>query len=164
LRRVRGGLGGPRRRYLVSEYPAPGQPGAVRLTFAYEGDDVRLVSRQPVDVSVPPGDPVTGYESEQGFWVETRTADGRTLHRRVMPDPFRGDAEVFSDDPQQSLGRVLLETPSGTFSVLVPAPQDADHVALFSSAMARARAAGLGPADAVPATEVARFSLRGEDR
>jgi hypothetical protein len=145
----------------VTEYP-PEQPGAVRLTFAYQGDDVRLISMQPVDAAVPPGDPVTGYQGEQGFWVETRTADGTTLHRRVMPDPFRGDAEVFSDDPRQSLGRVPIESPSGTFSVLVPAPQDADHVALFSSSMARA--AGLGPADAVPAAEVARFSLRGEDR
>ena len=45
---------------------------AVRLIFEYEGDDVRLVAQQPVDVAVP------GFDLAQvphpGHYVETRTA------------------------------------------------------------------------------------------
>lgn len=142
------------------------EPGAVRLVFAYEGEVVRLVSRQPVEVVVPPSDPVTGYEAEQGFWVETRAADETTLHRRILPDPFSGDVEVFSDDPQQSMSRSPVAEPSGSFTVLVPAEEEADHVALFSSAAAaaRARAEGGPEVAALPAVQVARFSLWEEER
>ena len=140
---------------------APPAPGAVRLVFEIADGEVRLVSRQAVDVVVPDVDPVTGYEGEQGFWVETRTADGRTIHRRVLPDPFAADVEVFSADPGGSIARVPDTEPSRLVTVLVPASDAADHVALFSSA---ARSTG-GPsavtaAEQAPAVEIARFALR----
>jgi hypothetical protein len=130
---------------------------AVRMIFSYEGDEIRLVSRQPVEVVIPPTDRVS--EGEQGFWVETRSADGTTLHRRILPDPYRQDVEVFSDNPEQSVSRTPVERPRGSFAVLVPI-DDADHVALFSSAAPRAPEAPAG----APAVEVARFSLREESQ
>lgn len=141
----------------------PGSPGAVRLVFAVDGDDVGLVSRQAVDVVVPPSDPVSGYEGEEGFWVETRAADETTLHRRVLPDPFRRDMEVFTDDPDRSITRTPVTRRQGVFTVLVPADEEADHVALLSSGTAAAQARS-GAAAAAGALEVARFALRGEDR
>ncbi len=39
-----------------------GTPRAVRLTFTYEGDEVRLASRQPVEMIAPPGDELSGRE------------------------------------------------------------------------------------------------------
>ena len=49
---------------------------AVRLTFTYEGDEVCLVSRQPVEMIAPPTDRLSRYEGEQGFWIEVRSRQG----------------------------------------------------------------------------------------
>ena len=37
----------------MSEASQPDRPAAVRLIFEYEGDQVRLVAQQRVDVAVP---------------------------------------------------------------------------------------------------------------
>jgi hypothetical protein len=133
----------------------PTPRGAVRLVFEYDGRQVRLVSRQRVDMQPPPTDPIEGYEGQQGFWVEVRDADGRTLHRRVMQDPI-ADAEVFSDEPGQSVMRVPVREPRGSFAILVPDSEDADHLALMSSPAVAGVRRG-------PATELARIPLT-EDR
>ena len=143
--------------------PAP--PRAVRLTFTYEGDEVRLVSRQPVEMITPPSDMLSGYEDEQGFWIEVRNDQEETLHRRVMQDPLRRDVEVFLPDPEQSVVRAPVENPMGSFSVVIPDLEEADHVALLSSGAPSAAARGVSPeaaarAPAGPASEFARFSLR----
>jgi hypothetical protein len=132
----------------------PAAPGALRLIFEYQGSDIRLVSRQRVAMAVPPGDPIEGRDTESGFWVEVRDGAGNPLHRRVMHDPVRHDVEVFSDDPAQSLARVPVPQPAGTFAVLIPDIAAADHVALVSSPPGQHLAIA-------PAAEVARFSLVG---
>jgi hypothetical protein len=134
--------------------PAP-PPRAVRLTFTYEGDQVSLASRQPVEMIAPPTDQLSGYEGEQGFWIEVRNDREETLHRRVMQDPLRRDVEVFSPDPEHSVYRVPVEKVSGSFVVVVPELEEADHVSLMSSAAPSAAARA-------PANEFARFSLRPE--
>jgi hypothetical protein len=146
----------------MKDQEQPRSRQAMRLIFTYEGDEIRLVSRQPVEVVIPPTDPVVDVEGEQGFWVEVRSADETTLYRRILPDPFQRDVEVFSDDPEQSISWVPVAEPRGSFSVLVPAGE-ADHVVLFSSAVAEARAL-VAPEEAAgaPAVEVTRFSLREE--
>ena len=134
----------------------PASPRALRLRFTYEGDEVRLVRRQPVETITSPTDALSGYEGQQGFWVEVRSGQDEVLYRQVRDDPLRHDVEVFSPDPAQSVFRIPVENPSGTFSVLVPDLDEADHVALISSAapdMAPDAARG-------SATELARFSLR----
>jgi hypothetical protein len=145
--------------------PAP--PRALRLRFTYEGDEVRLASRQPVDMMAPPTDQLSGYEGEQGFWIEVRSDQEETLHRRVMQDPLRQDVEVFSPDPEQSVSRAPVEKVSGSFVVVVPELEEADHVSLMSSGAPSAAARDVSTeaaarAPAGPATEFARFSLRPE--
>ncbi|MBH1938792.1 hypothetical protein I5Q34_31805 [Streptomyces sp. AV19] len=130
----------------------PGRQTAVRLIFEYEGTDIRLVSRQRVEMVPPPGDPLHPEQDLHGFWVEVRDAGLHPLYRRVMHPPVRHDAEVFSDDPERSLARVPVDEPKGAFAVLVPDLADADHIALVSSPPAPG-------ATAAPATEVARFAL-----
>lgn len=144
----------------------PASPRAVRLTFGYESNDVRLVTRQSVKMVVPPTDALSGYEGQQGFWVEVRNEGNETLYRRVMHDPLRQDVEIFSPDPRESVARTPLEKPSGIFVVLIPDLDEADHVALLSSAAPSAprvapEGAALDPMG--PATELARFSLRPDD-
>jgi hypothetical protein len=136
-----------------------GTPRAVRLTFTYEGDEVRLASRQPVEMIAPPGDELSGRE--QGFWIEVRDGKDDTLHRLVMEDPLSRDVEVFSPDPERSVYRAPVEEPSGIFVVVVPDLEEADHVALMSSG-APGAAGGVSPEAAGPAAEFARFPLRAD--
>jgi len=133
--------------------PSQRSQAAVRLTFAYDGDDVRLLSRHRVEMTIPPGDALEGHEAQAGFWAEVRGVDGRVLHRRVIHDPIQRSVELFSDDPEQTLSRVPVERPEGVFTLVVPDVEDADHVALISSGpqLPGARAA---------AREIARFPLR----
>lgn len=138
------------------------QPGsgpnarAVRLIFSYDGDDIRLESTQRVEMLVPPSDPVEVYESQTGFWTEVRDAQGSVLHRKVMHDPVRRDAEVFSPDPEQSITRVPIERPHGAFAVLIPQLPGADHVALMGVPAAAAAAFA-------PAVELHRGGLTGDE-
>ena len=124
----------------------------VRLILEYEGRQVRLLSRQHLDMQPPPTDPVEGYEGQQGFWIEVRDEGGRVLHRQIMQDPMREDAEVFSDEPGASMMRIPRSEARGTFTVLVPDVEAADHVALMGSP------SGAG-ADRAAASELARFPI-----
>ncbi len=123
--------------------PAP--PKSVRLTFAFEGDEVQLVDRQPLEMLAPPTDRLDGYENEQGLWLEVRSRRGETLHRRVMQDPLRYDVEAFSPDPEASVFRAPVENTSGSFFVVVPDLSEADHVALLSSGAPTAASRGVTP-------------------
>lgn len=143
----------------------PPPPRAVRLTFTYEGDEVSLAGRQPVEMIAPPTDQLSGYEDEQGFWIEVRNDREQALHRQVMEDPLSRDVEVFSPEPERSVYRAPVEEPSGIFVVVVPELEEADHVSLMSSAApsaAAAREVSPEAAARAPATEFARFSLRPE--
>ena len=130
----------------------PGPKAAVRLIFEYEGDAIRLVSTQQVEMTVPPSDPLEVAENTAGFWIEVRDANDQPLYRRVMHNPVRHDVEVFSDDPQQSITRVPAQDPRGSFAVLVPAVPGADHVAVVSSPLG-------SDAPPAPASEIARFAI-----
>ena len=143
-------------------------PQAMRLTFSYQGDQVKLVSQQPVDMTVPPSDPVKGYEQHKGFWAEVKSDQDKTLFRRVLHNPTRNDAEVFSDDPEQSISREPAPKRKGVFVVVVPHTEKSHEVTLSRSAgepdvgpegaprgMTAMRSLATGPA-----TEIARFKLK----
>ncbi len=57
--------------------PLAKSPKAVRLTFSYQGDQVKLVSQQPVEMTVPPSDSLKGYEDHKGFWAEVKSAQDK---------------------------------------------------------------------------------------
>ncbi len=107
----------------------PSDPsGAVRLIFEYEGDDVRLIHQQPVDVLV------TGFDAapdlRAGRFAEVRDVDDRPLARVAV----RHDAssrEVFPENPADPITRVEVEHPRGAFTVVVPAAATARRVALL---------------------------------
>jgi len=140
----------------------------VRLTFSYQGDQVKLVSQQPVEMTVPPSDPLKGYEEHKGFWAELKSDQDKTLFRRVLHNPTRNDAEVFSDDPEQSISREPAPKRKGVFVVVVPHTEKGHEVTLSRSTgqpdieaegapkgMAAMRSLATGPA-----TEIARFKLK----
>lgn len=148
--------------------PAAVSPKAMRLTFSYQGDQVKLVSQQPVEMTVPPSDPLKGYEEHKGFWAELKSDQDKTLYRRVLHNPTRNDAEVFSDDPEQSISREPAPKRKGVFVVVVPDTEKGHEVTLSRSTgqpdieaegapkgMAAMRSLATGPA-----TEIARFKLK----
>jgi hypothetical protein len=67
---------------------------AIRLTYAYHGDDIQFMSWQRVGMVVPLSDPVQGYEGQQGCRCELHDAQGRTIFRRLLPNPIRWDVEA----------------------------------------------------------------------
>jgi hypothetical protein len=148
--------------------PSAGSPTAVRLTFSYQGDQVKLVSQEPVEMTVPPSDSLKGYEQHKGFWAELKSDQDKTLFRRVLHNPTRNDAEVFSDDPEQSISRAPAPNRKGVFVVVIPHTEKGRDVTLSRSTgnpdleaagaprgMASIRSLATGPA-----TEIARFKLK----
>jgi hypothetical protein len=153
---------------LKSVKPSAKSPKAVRLTFSYQGDQVKLVSQQPVEMTVPPSDPLRGYEEHKGFWAEVKNARDKTLFRRVLHNPTRNDAEVFSDDTEQSISREPAPKRTGVFVVVVPDTEKGHEVTLSRSSGAPDIEPEGGPRGMTamrslatgPATEIARFKLK----
>ena len=139
-------------------------PNALRLTFSYVGDEVKLVSQQAVEMVVPATDAVKDFRRQKGFWAELKSERNKTLYRQVMHNPTRNDAEVFSDDPHQSISREPAPKRKGVFVVVVPNVAMAAEVALSRSPDPRPnRALGLASVRSLataPATEIARFKLK----
>jgi hypothetical protein len=135
----------------VEDEGQPGHPAAIRLIFEYEGDEVRLVSQQPVDVAV------TGFDvarvARPGHYVETRSAAEEPLSRVRVREAFGRSAEVFPEEPGGAITRVDVEQPRGAFTVVVPAPAEADHVAVVEL---------LPPAEPIDAREAAPARAAGE--
>ncbi|MEU2857629.1 hypothetical protein ABZ672_04255 [Streptomyces mirabilis] len=104
---------------------------AIRLIFEYSGAEVRLISKQRVDMLIPLTDMIQGHEEEQGFWVEIRDAGGTMLYSQILHDPIQRDVEVFTGDPEQSIIRIPKEHPTGVFAALIPDLEEADYLVLM---------------------------------
>lgn len=119
------------------------QRRAVRLIFQYNGDDVTLISQQDVDIARVS----VLREPPPGNYVEVRAADDGPLSRVPIGDVFSTSVEVFPERAEEAIVRVDVDKPSGAFTVVVPASEDAVRVAVLG-----VRAA-LGP---VPRAEAER--------
>lgn len=106
---------------------------ALRLSFEYRGDQVRLVSRQRVEMRAPASDRTDEYEGHSGFWVEVRDVENRVIYRRVMHNPIRFEHEAPSGDPEKPFTHVKIEDPDGAFTLVVPDFPEAQVVSLFGS-------------------------------
>ena len=144
-----------------NETPAsspPGRPRAVRLTIAYDGDQMEMVSQQSVAMKVPPSDPIEDVAERAGFMVDLKDAQDQTLYRRVMHDPMPRDVEVFSPDPQQTVQRAPVSEPRGVFSVVLPEIEAAQAVSLIGPAPPSEQV--FEAARTEPVREIARFALK----
>ena len=103
-----------------SDSPQPASTRSVRLIFEYEGDQVRLVSQQPVDMVVTGFDLARG--PDPGVYVESRDAVGAPLARVPARSALVGSAEVFPEQPGEPIVRVDVPQPRGAFTVVVPVP------------------------------------------
>jgi hypothetical protein len=114
---------------------------ALRLTFAYEGTKVELVSKLAVEMIAPPSDRTDEYEDHAGFWIELRDPDDRLLYRRIMHNPIQTDREAPSGDPDRPFTRVRTDQKQGTFTIIVPDLEQAQDLNLVGSPAERPAAA-----------------------
>ncbi len=114
----------------MSEGSQPNRPAAVRLIFEYEGDQVRLVAQQRVDVAVPGLDLDVSPMPRPGHYVEARSATNEALSRVPIRGGFSGSVEVFPEEPGSPITRVDVAEPQGAFTVVLPAPETAEQVAV----------------------------------
>lgn len=125
----------------------------LRLTFEYDGNNVRLISSQKVRMTLPASMAPHPEKNQAGFWYELRDANERTLYHRVMESPIRFDAEVFSNEEKGSIRRQEVLKPQGAFVLLVPDTPEAESIVLFGSSSAPRTTA-------LSANELARFKLK----
>ncbi len=100
--------------------PSRPAPYTLRLTFAYDQDQIRLIRSQRVEMIAPPSVTPPPQANQAGYWFEVRDSNGNLIYHRVIHDPIRTDLEVFSDDPTQSITRIPNPNPRGEFTLLVP--------------------------------------------
>ncbi len=143
--------------------PAP-QPRSMRLIFEYDGDNVRLVMQQPVDL--PATDVAASQTPQAGYFVDTRDASGRTLARVAARGAFPDSVEVFPERQGEPITRMPVDRPRGAFTIIVPVPQDADHVRVVQVTPPQGDAtqptirSTVQPLGAAQEREIARFPLR----
>ena len=141
---------------------------ALRLTFAYSGDSIRLAASRAVDMRVPPSDPVDGYQGQTGFWAELRDSTGTTVYRLVMHNPIPSYHEVHAP-PGTPPTHTPVRNREGTFEIVLPTPPPGSTVVLFGTPhppstpigeFAEERARTGGPRVGTgPASEIARFGM-----
>ena len=145
----------------MAETPQPPSPRrVVRLVFEYDGDQVRLVAQQPVEMTAAADDaePV----DRPGFYVDARDSSERTLARVAARGAFSGTREVFPERHDQPITRMDVAERKGAFTVTVPAPAPTDHVTLVQ--LVRRAPVADARADAPPeppaAVDLVSFPLR----
>lgn len=148
---------------MATQASTPQGSRAVRLIFEYDGDQVRLVSQQRVDMAITGSDIARSERS--GFFVDSRNAAGHTLARVPAHNAFAGSQEVFPEQPGEPIVRVDVPQPKGAFTVVVPAPPEADQVTVVKVAPAAPGAPAFSVrgttdlAGAARTTDVATFKL-----
>jgi hypothetical protein len=134
---------------------------AVRLIFEYEGEAVRLISQQPVEMVVSDTD--TSVADRPAHFIDVRDAANKTLARVAARGAFATSAEVFPERPGDPITRMDIPVPKGAFTVVVPVTDKADHVTLVKvapGAEVTAGPEGLRHAQLIT-TDMASFPLSG---
>jgi hypothetical protein len=143
--------------------PVPPVPAAVRLIFETDGNQVRLISEQPVDVAIPGFD--ISQSSDPGYYIDTRDAGGNTLVRVAARDAFPPSVEVFPEKAGDPIQRIAPPVRKGAFSVLVPATQKTRSVSLVKLEVGTEVPRGIGEGTSGPlratttVKEIATFQL-----
>jgi hypothetical protein len=131
---------------------------AIRLIFEYDGEVVRLISQQPVEMAIADSD-ISGTEPS-AHYVDIRDAAGKTLARVKARGAFGTSAEVFPERAGEPITRVDIPTPKGAFTVVLPIADNADHFTLVKVAPSvQAPGAGDLRVPQLVATDMASFPL-----
>jgi hypothetical protein len=139
---------------------SPQSNKAMRLTFSYDGDDVKLLSQQRIEMTVPSSDSMKSYK-QRGFWAELKSGSDKTLYRTVMHNPTKNDAEVFPETPGDVISRQPAPKRKGVFVVVVPDTDKGEDVILCQSAPeTKGPTRGIRALASKPAEEILRIKLK----
>ena len=108
---------------------------ALRLTFAYDGDEVTLKSAEPLEKRIPPSDAlIRGGEPLTAVVSGSRCATTRTgAVASTPPRPPQSIRRGPGRGPGGRFERVDVDRPAGSFRVLVPDLPTAKRVTVFAS-------------------------------
>lgn len=157
----------PSRKTVPAAVAPPPTSAAVRLIFEYDGDEVRLVSQQPVDMAVTGADLAQAHHA--GMFVDARDKSNRTVARVHAHGAGENTVEVFPEKAGEPITRVPIARPRGAFSVVLPAPKAAARVAVVrvqpgaappAAPGARAPEGAARAAPELQTTELASFALQ----
>jgi hypothetical protein len=129
---------------------------AVRFIFEYEGDQVRLVAQQAVEMVVI--ETSAASVDAPGFYLDARDTGDKTLARVAAPGAFSRSAEVFPERHEEPIARIDVPAQRGAFTVTLPTVEQADHVTVVRVVAGADRGPGL--AAVAHAIDVASFPLR----
>ncbi len=139
---------------------SPESNKAMRLTFSYDGKNVKLLSQQRVEMMAPSSDELKGY-GQKGFWAELKSGSDKTLYRTVLHNPTKNDAEVFPESPEGEISREPAPKRKGVFVVVVPDTDKGEEVILCRSAPERkGPTRGILALASQPAEEILRLRLK----
>jgi hypothetical protein len=110
-----------------------GDGKAIRLTIAHKGNELRVLSTQTVRMLVPPSDQTYSIDHHGGFWFEVHSGDSEVLYRRVIPNPFVGDVEAISGEPDRTFTRVPSKETEKVSVLLVPVLAEGRELRLWAS-------------------------------
>lgn len=120
---------------------------SVRLILEESGGEIRLISREPVNM-MPPPTPVTPERGQSGVWAELRTRDEKPVYQQILAQLTVPGMEVFSNDPKESIRRVDTDRPR-TVVLIVPDTEEARSLVI------------MGPADPKVKNRMAVENIRG---
>jgi hypothetical protein len=101
------------------------------MVFEYDGEKVRILSSERVDMLVPFSESLVDYAHQQGSWIEVKDREGRPLYRQLLPHMMQSDVEGPSDSPGYPMTRRPVDYPRGVFVALVPDLPAAARVSLW---------------------------------
>ena len=114
---------------------------AIRFIFEYEGEQLRLVTQQTVEMVVP--DTVSTSADTPGYYLDARDSGNRTLARVAAPGAFSRSTEVFPERHEEPIARIDVQRQRGAFTVTLPVLDQADHVSLVRVVGGAERGAGV---------------------
>lgn len=114
---------------------------AIRLIFEYEGDQLRLVTQQTVEMVVTDASPTSA--DAPGYYLDARDSGDRTLARVAAHGAFSRSTEVFPERHDEPIARIDAPRQRGAFTVTLPAVDEADHVTVVRIVQGAERGAGV---------------------
>ena len=132
---------------------------SLRLVLEERGGEIRLISKQRVNMIPPPALAAPG-EGQSGAWAELRTANDEAVYHHLIAHLSAPGVEVFSPDPKQSVRRIDDASVTKTIVIVVPDTDDARSLVIMGHTARRADAR-VSAAEAFRAGtgEIARFDL-----
>jgi hypothetical protein len=116
---------------------------SLRLTFRYDDDGLHLVARTPRGTPPPPSEPVSAEPPPGAIVLELRAATGEVRYRRFLIDPIPQTLEAGT--PDGGFQRFDHAKPSGSFSAVVPTPEDGAIIVVSVGPAVRFAQPGLRP-------------------